>query len=147
VQRGVCSLFLHCPAGVTISGTLSVNVNGNVQKRTIDHTFGDAGSFGRTQFCRFDMSGQHPDDYVIIALDINMASQELQSINNSPEEQGILKMVRGIENNASLSDVRVLPTLWSRTNVYGEKLLGVGWGIEFWLLCLCILLGSAVSTC
>jgi hypothetical protein len=35
----MCSLFLHCPAGTSIVGVLSINLNGNIQKRPIEHTY------------------------------------------------------------------------------------------------------------
>lgn len=124
MSKGMCSLFLHCPAGTTIAGLLSINLNGNIQKRPIEHTYMEAGSFGRTQFCRYDVipTGTQ-DDHLIIALDVSSAQQQVISANNAPDESGVVKLVRGVDTkDAALSDTRVLPTLWTRSNVYGEKL-------------------------
>ena len=51
---------------------------GTVQKRPIDHTYKEAGSFGRTQFCRFDVNvdksgSETVNDEIIVALDIKEA--------------------------------------------------------------------------
>ena len=38
-----------------------------------------SGSFGRTQFCRFEViPGQHPEDYIIISLEVTAAQQAMQ---------------------------------------------------------------------
>merc|ERR1712194_396437 len=81
------------------------------------------GSFGRTSFCRFALStGKFPEDFITISLEVNSASQSLTSVNNEPGEAGVLKMVRGVESNQDLSEVRVLPTVWTRYNQHGSKL-------------------------
>ncbi len=43
------------------------------------------------------------------------------SQNNLPEESGVVKLVRGHTSDTVLKDVRVLPTVWSRQNIFGEK--------------------------
>ena len=63
----------------------------NLQKRPITHTYTEAGSFGRTQFCRYDVNAL-VDDYIIISLDVNEAQQQLVSQNNLPEESGTIKV-------------------------------------------------------
>mmetsp|Transcript_11374 Transcript_11374/g.27774 ORF Transcript_11374/g.27774 Transcript_11374/m.27774 type:complete len:594 (-) Transcript_11374:870-2651(-) len=121
--KGFCSLFLHCPAGTTVNGVLTINMNGNVQKRPIEHFYPEAGSFGRTLFCRYAViPGAHPEDFLVVSLDVNSAEQKLQSTNNDPDESGTLQVRRGVSDAADLSEVRVLPTLWTRYSQIGQKL-------------------------
>ncbi|CAD7965873.1 unnamed protein product [Amoebophrya sp. A25] len=121
--KGFCSLFLHCPAGTTIHGVLTINMNGNIQKRPIEHTYHEIGSFGRTLFCRYAViPGSHPEDSLVISLDVNSAEQKLQSVNNEEDETGTLQLRRGVADASDLSEVRVLPTLWTRYSQIGQKL-------------------------
>lgn len=113
------SLFQH-PQNISTSSIQHSTPGSNLQKRPISHTYGEAGSFGRTQFCRYDQNSL-VDDYIIVSLDVTEASQQVVSQNNLPEESGVVKLVRGHTSDTVLKDIRVLPTVWSRQNAFGEK--------------------------
>lgn len=81
--EGFCSLFLFAPAGVTLRCSLWAGG----QRRDANHTFEDAGAFGRTNFCRLETAMDEETDSVLLALDIEEAHQDVQATMAYPSLQ------------------------------------------------------------
>lgn len=73
VTDGFCSLFLYAPAGCTMHCFLSVAK----QVREIQHTWEQAGAYGRTNFCMFDHVIDLVDDTILVTLEIEDAQQDV----------------------------------------------------------------------
>jgi hypothetical protein len=131
--EGYCSLFLYGPAGATLKCWLSA---GN-QKREASHSFDEPGAFGRTNFCRFEGCIDEVEDTLLIMLDIEDAQQDwtalvkhpclqpgdrrsIQQIDGSSDKaiESIVKLTkkpgqRASGKDASLLEIKVLPSLWT----------------------------------
>jgi len=120
-----CSLFLYCPAGVTMKFRLSI---GN-QVRDCSNTFDFGGAYGRTNYCRFDILPDPQDDTIKIVFEIEDVTQDVHakigSNDTKPKAKGSgnavadaspvsttvnLKRVPGKE---SLVDTKPLPSMWT----------------------------------
>jgi hypothetical protein len=76
VTDGFCSLFLYAPAGCTLRCYLSIDK----QVREIQHSWEEAGAFGRTNFCLFsDQIMDLVDDTILLSLEIEDAQMEVSS--------------------------------------------------------------------
>mmetsp|Transcript_9707 Transcript_9707/g.19415 ORF Transcript_9707/g.19415 Transcript_9707/m.19415 type:complete len:289 (+) Transcript_9707:1-867(+) len=106
---GFCSLFIYCPAGVTLKGLLSV---GN-QKREANYVFPEGGAFGRTNFCRYEGIVDEVEDTLLLVLEVEECRQDITTkVGDAPPIQGEVKLTK-IPNQVSLADTKVLPSLWS----------------------------------
>lgn len=126
-SEGFCSLFLFCPAGVSITCVLWAGK----QRRDITHTFEKPGAFGRTNLCRYEACLDEETDTVLLALDIQEAQQDLHAVLTHPQvvmgdtrnkdileprlpkraTESVVKLKRSMKGN--LDDVRELPSLWT----------------------------------
>merc|ERR1712232_417387 len=108
----MCSLFVYGPAGCRLKGTLWLGTH----KRDADHSFGEGGACGRTNFCRFDKAVNEVDDTVMVVLDIEEASMD--TVANMSQGSGA-SAVRSTMKLAShpgkegLNHAFVLPSLWT----------------------------------
>lgn len=135
--EGYCSLFLYGPAGATLKCWLSA---GN-QKREASHSFDEPGAFGRTNFCRFESCVDEAEDSILVVLDIEDAQQDwtalvkhpvlqpgdrrnIKQIDGSSDKaiESIVKLTkkpgqRASGKDANLIELKVLPSLWTATQL------------------------------
>lgn len=120
--EGFCSLFLFCPAGVTMKYRLIIGK----QIRDCTHEFTYPGAYGRTNYCRFDGLADPQEDTICVTMEIQEVTQEVHAQIGSDEtkiggEKGeekhpavdtVVKLKR-IPGKESLVDIKPLPTLWT----------------------------------
>jgi hypothetical protein len=111
---GFCSLYLYCPAGVTLRSQLHL---GN-QVRDINHYYEEAGAFGRVNFCRYENLWDPKEDTINLSFQVIEISQEQGSTathvpaKGGPAAASAIKMLR-VPAKESLVDTKVLPALWT----------------------------------
>jgi len=106
---GFCSFFLYCPGGVTLRCWLSAGK----QRREAHHSFGEAGAYGRTNFCRYDGLVDEDTDTLLLVLEIEDCRQELtNTVGEASAVKGEIKLAR-LPGKTALTDVKLLPSLWS----------------------------------
>jgi len=107
---GFCSFFLYCPGGVTLRCWLSAGK----QRRETHHSFGEAGAYGRTNFCRYEGLADEDTDTLLLVLEIEDCRQELTTttVGDASGVKGEIKLAR-LPGKSGLTDVKLLPSLWS----------------------------------
>lgn len=124
-MEGYCSLYLHCPKGVTLRFSL---VAGHTKRDSV-HTWDLTGAYGRTNMCRFDNSLlDAKTNNVLIAVEIDESQQELSADAKRPGRKpglaleaasavnSTIKLQRGADRR-TLTEVQPLPGLWSSTGL------------------------------
>mmetsp|Transcript_88847 Transcript_88847/g.287719 ORF Transcript_88847/g.287719 Transcript_88847/m.287719 type:complete len:746 (+) Transcript_88847:99-2336(+) len=135
---GMCSLFLHGPAGVTLKCSLSAGS----QRRDASHYFEEPGAFGRTNFCRFESAVDPEEDTILLALDVEEAHQDVQAnvahplvkpgdrrsqaqidgdLPSKVESVVKLKRVPG-KTMQGMEERRVLPSMWQAKSLSSDPL-------------------------
>jgi hypothetical protein len=92
---GYCSLLISAPAGTFIKGFIHLGK----QARSLEHTWGERGQYGRANFCRWDNAVEN--DTVVAALEI------IECISSAAESGG-LRLTSQVPQSA-LQDVQEIP--------------------------------------
>eukprot|EP00929_Paragymnodinium_shiwhaense_P003004 TRINITY_DN103371_c0_g1_i1.p1 TRINITY_DN103371_c0_g1~~TRINITY_DN103371_c0_g1_i1.p1 ORF type:complete len:822 (-),score=197.77 TRINITY_DN103371_c0_g1_i1:367-2832(-) len=106
--EGYCSLFLYCPAGVTVRCTLSV---GN-QTRDAHNTFVEAAAYGRVNFCMYKGTWDKQSDVLTVAFEVQEIYQEFNTPGTNKDVASIVKMIR-VPGSKGLTETNNLPSLWT----------------------------------
>mmetsp|Transcript_529 Transcript_529/g.1813 ORF Transcript_529/g.1813 Transcript_529/m.1813 type:complete len:756 (-) Transcript_529:141-2408(-) len=108
-SEGFCSLFIYCPAGVSLKATLAAGK----QKREANYLCPDGGAFGRTNFCRYEGLFDEASDTLLIVFEIDECKQDITTVvGDSPAIGGEVKQQR-LPGQVALVETKVLPSLWS----------------------------------
>jgi hypothetical protein len=92
---GYCSLLISAPAGTFIKGFIHMGK----QARSLEHTWGERGQYGRANFCRWDNAVEN---------DIVVAALEITECMSSTLESGGLRLTSQVPQSA-LQDVQEIP--------------------------------------